>query len=160
LLLRIGRRRSFIPTLDEFLQVEFTARSGGRDLHPSVYEIGPDEVIQAYAEHVASFLVNPPRGAKNWDVGDAGGTLVVTEGGTRFAFTRNAHRELGFPDEAALARFVQCVYEESRERGRHDVSRVELEAYVRARRAASDREWLLLLDSPECSDAWRTLSLR
>lgn len=124
---------------DEFLQTEFWDKNRGQpDLRPSVYEIEPTRVVQAFAEHATAF--QPPTSNLGVDLSGTQNPVEVTPGDTGFSFTMNAHRELvlaGKEDLLALVRKVR----ESLDVRTHRVSRAQVLEYAQSRLGAGDEEW-------------------
>jgi hypothetical protein len=93
-LIRFAKRlASWEPGIsdDDLLNTEFRDRnSGGPDLRPSVYEICPENVLRAFAEH--STTREPPGSTGGVDLGGTGRPVRVTPGATGFAFTMENHR--------------------------------------------------------------------
>jgi hypothetical protein len=141
-LIRFARRLSSWESEigdDDLLQTEFWDRNRGRpDLRPSVYEIEPAEVVRAFAEHATAF--NPPASTGGVDLGGTGRSTEVTPGETGFSFTMKAHRELVLADKDDLLALVRHV-RGSMDSRIHQVSRLQVREYARARLLAEDEEW-------------------
>ena len=152
--LRVARNRSIWEDADpsELLRHSFSRPDGEPDLSLSVYEVVPEQVTRAIAEHVVS-LTNPavPDGALDLDLA---GLAPLTEslGRTEFDFTRNAHRELALGDESSLlALIVQVKQAPNRRLSR---SRSDVMKYVLLRDGAGDPEWKAALAAhPKWRDA-------
>jgi hypothetical protein len=144
LLLRVGRRRTAweSDSVDTIIKTEFTF-AGQLELPLSVYRVSPDQVVQAVAEFSAT-IAKDPRGFDNIDL-EGGGEAVATPGETSFEFTRAAHRDLAFVDEAHLREFLRDVVIPEIERRRHRATKVQIKAYVQERLAANDPEWTSLI---------------
>lgn len=159
ILLRIVRRRTLWESCDiqEVYEAEFRTKQGAPDLNLSVFEIEdlPATVVQAHAEHCASAGLDPPsRGARNADVAGLMHDPVVTcEGMSRFAFTRNAHREVQFANADALLEMVTRLVDQ-RDQRRRDVVVGEIRAYVRDRLGAADPEWIAFRASSAKRATW------
>src|SRR5260370_15289302 len=100
-LLRVGANRKSAWELTDARQVvdyEFYLKDGTPDLSPSFYFLpeGVDAVVQAHAEHSASWLDNP-KGGLHLDASNIEGPAPIeTVGATVFSYTRQAHRALRF----------------------------------------------------------------
>jgi hypothetical protein len=124
---------------DDLLDTEFKTRDTGvPDLRPSVYEIGPDEVVQAFAEHATAF--DPPSNAGGIDLHSSGRTIVPTIGDTGFAFTMDAHREIVLSDRADLHALVREARSSLPQRT-YRVAKAAICQYARERIASGDPEW-------------------
>jgi hypothetical protein len=124
---------------NDLIQTEFWDRNRAQpDLRPSVYEIDPGEVVQAFAEHATAF--EPPSSAGGIDVGGTAHFVEATPGETGFSFTTNAHREVILEDRDDLLSLVRHV-RGSLGRRVHQVSRAEVHEYVRTRLSTEDVEW-------------------
>jgi hypothetical protein len=145
ILLRFGKRRaSWSPStpLEQLLQAEFRSRDGITDLRPSVYEIpgAQSAVVRTHAEHTAGNDLKPTNGFMNFDL-SGWSAVESSDGECCFKFAREAHRELIFDDEAALARFVGRVMKDRQGR-EFATTREDLVKYARSWIAAHDDEWL------------------
>jgi hypothetical protein len=107
-------------------------------LRPSVYEIYPGEVLQAFAEH--STTREPPASTKGIDLGGTGRPVVETLGETGFIFTMGAHREILLTNRDDLRGLVREVRGSLAERT-YPVTRVQVREYVRDRLRRGDQEW-------------------
>lgn len=150
--LRLGKRRSSWESTNpaEIAAVEFRDRRRDRlDLKPSVYLLDSsdrDRVVQVRAEHSASFMSPPPaQGTLEWDAGGLhSGELRLSEGATRFTYSRTCHAELIFENEEQLVALVASLLADRTGRA-IPVSRESVLAYIDARVAASDDEWLAIV---------------
>lgn len=143
-LLRTFRRKVSIElSLDDFVRLELW-RNGAPDLDLSTYavEAPTNDVLRVVAEHVCSFTSPPPKEPTGAiDLAGAGSPYVKpTVGGTKFRFTRDAHRELCFIDAAELESAAKIVHAQLTKRT-HVRSRDEVRQYVKARLLKRDAEW-------------------
>lgn len=124
---------------DDLIQTEFWRKDrGGPDLRPSVYEIDPSAIVQAFAEHATAF--EPPSRGFGVDLGGTNHTVEVTPGDTGFEFTMAAHREMVVKHRDDLLGLVHEVRSSLAERA-HPVTKSEIVAYAQTRLAAEDEEW-------------------
>lgn len=159
-LLRTLKRLVSLETesTEELVEVEFLSKKTGvPDLELSVYEIedAAAVVTQARTEHQASFL-DPPRDrlAAVSLSGFSDIDLVEEEGGTRFAFTRAAHRSLQLFDAEEVSRVARAVIEERVAR-RRITDLEDARSFVRERLALGDAEWRALCEDKK-RRAWAT----
>jgi hypothetical protein len=150
ILLRIHRRStSWEPeNVQHVFDVEFCTNHEP-ELHLSVYEIEDQRtvIVRTCAEHHASRLDPPVRPRNHLDVsGLSTGDPIATPGDSRFAFTREAHREIRFADRAALWRFVEQLLLDVPDRVR-SVTTADARAYIKSCVEAQDPEWLALCQS-------------
>ncbi|MDP3217295.1 MAG: hypothetical protein Q8S73_24500 [Deltaproteobacteria bacterium] len=118
---------------------------------------GQSHLVQAHAEHAASFLEKPPRSGAHHDVtGLADHRLAASVGETRFLFTRLRHHELAFDSLTLAMEFYLALHASLTSRARK-TALDELRAYVQARLEAHDLEWWGFRDDPETSREWKRL---
>lgn len=122
---------------DELLDTEFRDRDGGADLHPSVYEIDPQEVVQAFSEH--STMREPPSSTVGVDLRTSR-EVTVTPGKTGFPLTMRAHREIMLVDRDDLLVLVREV-RGALESRRYPVTREQVRSYAQDRLNARDQGW-------------------
>jgi len=155
-LIRFARRLSSWESEigdDDFLQTEFWDRNRGQpDLRPSVYEIEPNEIVRAFAEHATAF--HPPGSALGVDLGGTGRPVDATPGDTGFSFTMKSHRELVLVDKEDLLTLVRQVRGSLVART-HRVSRSQIREYARDRLVGGDPEWERAKSSDQAQD-WLT----
>jgi hypothetical protein len=155
MLVRFAKRKAAweaTTNSDVFIETEF-GRGDGIDLKPSVYEteVGQPILIRAYAEHAASFNLNPRRGAVAIDL--SGGTTRATPGKSLFDFTRSCHRELIFADETEMRGFLKGIFEDVTART-YRTEKKDVPEFVRARVTAKDPEWIQFCDGCEKKKEW------
>jgi len=126
-------------TPEEIQQSEFRQKDGAVDLRPSVYEVEPNEVVHAFAEHATVF--SPPSSNAGIDLAGLGREVKSTPGRTGFAFTTSAHREFLLKDKEDLLDLISETLANLDSRQRR-VTRVEIVSYAKVRLAAMDPEWL------------------
>jgi hypothetical protein len=145
LALRVGRRRTAWESnnIDTIINNEFKSR-GQVELEASVYLIENAETKRAVAEHCATYQLGT-RGFANIDL-HSDRPLVETPGDSRFAFTRTAHREIHFRDEAELRSFIAETIVPTIAARTYVVLKAEIKQYVADQKAASDQEWMTFLD--------------
>ena len=155
--LRIGKNQSAWEdgTVDELLKLAFCKKTGEPDLSLSVYLVEPSRIDQARVEHLASeTLPLITITTSDLDLSDLA-EPVPTPGRTAFKFTRDeAHAEFHLESEKQLREIIEKVKSEPSRRLRRD--RDALMAYIVAREADGDPEWLALLARPEKAK-WREL---
>lgn len=153
LFLRVVKRRVSLEMTDplEVCAVEFRTRDGRLDLRISAYEIEDlqTSIVRAYAEHSANVPLNPPCGGLALHLGGLG--AAVSTQASKFSFTRDAHREVCFSNEADLVRAIATVLAERTGRCRQ-ASRAEVRGYVKDRLQAEDPEWS---DFCSTNSAWK-----
>lgn len=141
-LIRFAKRlSSWEPEIsdDDLLDTEFRDRnSGGPDLRPSVYEIYPGDVLQAFAEH--STTREPPLSSGGIDLGGTSRPVVETLGETGFIFTIEVHREILLTNRDDLRGLVREVRGSLAERT-YPITREQVREYARDRLRRGDQEW-------------------
>jgi hypothetical protein len=161
IVLRVSKRRTSWESrnVDEIVQTEFKTRDGVIDTEPSVYVLEAEseqtlrsDVVRVVAEHAASFLNDPPKGAKHVDLQGLANT-ARTPGTSRFTFANARHHELAVGDVDALRGVIERAIADIDQRF-HPVDRDELIAYAAARIDADDPEWASALTD---RDRWRML---
>lgn len=142
-LVRFARRlASWEPSTsdDELLDTELRRRdTGADDLQPSVYEVGPEEVVRALSEHATAF--DPPTSCKGIDLRTTSREVRETPGDTGSSFTMSAHREIVLKDRKDLQALVREARASLPQR-KYDVTRAEVCEYARGRLRSGDREWI------------------
>ena len=137
-------------------ETEFRASDGSAVLELSVYQLaGVGDVVKACAEHAASIPLDP-KSTVNVDLQGLTPPPLEAPGAGRFAFTREAHRNVVLPSEAALAEAVGALLAD-RENRVHVVDKQQLKAYIVARREAGDAEWIEFLAEATCPEKWKRL---
>lgn len=161
ILIRCIKRRSSLDKpeeVEQFVEVEFQRSTGGDiDLSPSFYEIQdtPQELIQVYTEHAASFLDVPRGGVLVDGSGLETDPPRTTPGTTLFEFANCHHREIHFSDESALRAFAQALLRGIADR-RRDVSQREIKTYVAAKLGEKDPEWMGCFAHAPRGAKWRS----
>ena len=123
-------------------------------LSPSVYEVDDTKefVVQAHAEHAASFGLGLVPGSTNVDLSGFG-EVEVKQGESLFSFTRAAHRELKFASKHELTTVFRTVLEEIHER-EHPTTKTDLLDYAKAQLNDSDEEWLQFCRNSTKANDW------
>lgn len=141
---------------EEFVDGECMRKGTPDELELSVYEVEDSEVVQARTEHQAGCTNGPEKKRQL-------GALMLTgfpeitvsnqDGETGFEFTSERHRIMEFLDRAEMIATV--------ERALPDRTRLrsctveEIKAYVRARFAQGDPEWIQMSDASK-REKWRS----
>jgi hypothetical protein len=158
LLVRTLKRKSSLQgSREDFPGIEFVASSASTDLstNPSVYEIDADEhafLVRVSAEHSLSFTRPAPKTEQFGGLillDDWSGGILMSEGMTKFQFTKQRHRELILDDAAAAESFYLGIFDRQEILSR-DTSVQDVRQYVNGRRHEKDAEWLSFCnDSPK-----------
>jgi hypothetical protein len=133
-----------VDDLDRLIAAEFRDDNGAPDRAPSAYLVADEgEALRAYVEHVASQGLGLRGTAYLFDVTDLSQQVSHSEGTTRFAFSRGAHREILLPTDDELRVFAGRLATEQEAR-RMIVTKKQVREYVAAQLAVEDAEWLTL----------------
>lgn len=144
LLLRVGKYKSLWEEpnpLSDIIEAEFTDENGNPDLALSVYRIEVGDVVRAFVEHFAAPRLRPPNSRTSVDLSNGPAKVKPDPVPGTFEFIKEAHCELLFHDSTQLETFVALVRSEIAHRG-YRVTGAQVKAYVRARLAADDPEWV------------------
>jgi len=140
---------------EEFVDGECMRKGTPDELELSVYDVEDSEVLQARTEHQAGCTSGPEKKKQI-------GALMLTDfpeitvsnedGETGFEFTSARHRIMEFLDRAEMIAIVErALPDKARARS---CTVEEIKAYVRARFAEGDPEWVEMSDASK-REKWR-----
>lgn len=158
---RFAKRKAAWEAADASVirEVEFKNRDGQYDLRPSVYEVGEEHLVQAFAEHAAAAPIDPPGSALGIDLTGAPFELKPEPGSDKFSFTRDRHREFALSSASELDLVIVHACRDLTSR-RREIPRASVYKYVSERLEADDEEWTSLLDSTAAKDWLRKLAAK
>jgi hypothetical protein len=165
LILRVSKRKTSWETrdVDNIVNTEFKDRDGGVDLVPSVYVLDSahdddalrQDVVRVHAEHAASFLQNPPKGARSIDL-DGLVEPSPTPGETDFQFANSRHHEVHLSSVDDLRALVQQTLSTLDTRVR-PVERDAMLGYAASKLAEQDAEWRAATQPGKPGHEWLAL---
>jgi len=159
LLLRIRKRHTAGEVSPaRFCDVEFQdPESGGLDLAISVYRIDPRDLVQCHTEHYAGSKLDP-KGRSDLDLDGLTATVVPVQlDPWPFETTAAAHCEIRCHTDDEVKGLAAQLFADLGGRTQ-DVSKPQMQAYVRETVAKADPEWTTYLERPAVKKTWRKLA--
>lgn len=142
----------------EFCDTEFQDHwSGKLDRAISAYRIEELDIVRSHAEHYAGASLDP-KGRPDLDLDGLAATVAsVPLTGWPFGLTAAAHCEIRCDSDQEVLALALRLFQRLAERT-HDVTKSEIQAYVRAAIATGDREWRAFLAKPGVKETWKRLA--